>query len=57
MVKPTVDCEKCNFEGVDEQNDFRCLWRYPKPVVIVEGNRCQSVVMIEEIYNKVKGEI
>jgi hypothetical protein len=54
MIKPTVDCNKCNFIGTDENNEFRCTWRYPKTVEVVEGNRCKSVVFIEEAYRKAK---
>lgn len=62
IKKPTVDCEKCDFSGTDDKGEFRCKWRYPKPVKVVEGNRCHSVIMIDEIYekavaNRKKGEI
>jgi len=52
IKNPTVDCEKCNFTGTDEDGEFRCKWRYPKPVIPTEDNRCFHVVKINKIYEK-----
>lgn len=63
VENPTIDCKTCGFDDVDEKEEFRCKWRYPKPIEIVDGNRCKSVVMINEIYEeavankKLKGEV
>ncbi len=52
MKKPTVDCDSCNQDGVDERFEFRCNWRYPKPVKVIEGGRCFHVVEINKVYEK-----
>ncbi len=51
-MKPTIDCATCNMDGLDENEDFRCKWRYPKPVITIEDNRCYHVVEIDKVYDR-----
>jgi hypothetical protein len=50
IIKPTEDCDTCNQDSVDENGDFRCNWRYPKPVKVVKSGRCFHVVEINKVY-------
>lgn len=51
-MEPTVDCSTCNMNSVDEDGDFRCNWRYPKPVKVVEEGRCFHVLLSNETYER-----
>lgn len=52
IIRPTIDCNNCNQDGVDENGSFYCKWEPKGGVKVVEDNRCWHVLFINEFYNK-----
>lgn len=52
IIKPTVDCDTCNQDGVDKSGNFYCNWRLHKKIKVVEGGRCWHVLLINATYDK-----
>lgn len=55
-MKPTIDCDNCNQDSVDENGKFYCKWN--PAVKLIEGNRCYYVSETNKIYEnaiKIRG--